>query len=191
MDNQNAIQNNDSVIISQVPTESQEENKDITQLAIEKIKSEFQAFSGDSKATAVSSYVSTIIQDFCKQDKRFAEVVYKFKRNLSDCCKDIMSGVGSHISDIDVYRSAAQFYFPNSEIKMTMTIDITGDAPGEDEILKEAKKPEPKSKPKSKPAKKTAKKAEKPKLAPPKKAKSAEPQADTEEFNGPIQLSMF
>lgn len=184
MENQNTIQNNDDVIISQTPNENQGANKDITQAAIDKIKSEFEKFKGDSKATAVSSYVSTILQDFCKQDERFAEVVYKFKRSLSDCCKDIMHGVGSHISDIDVYRSAVQFYFPNSEIQMTMTINITGDAPGDDEILKEAPKP----KPKEKPAKKTEKK---PKAAPPPKVAPEKPKAEKEENSGPIQLSLF
>lgn len=147
------IQNNSAEIISQAAEKSQEKDIDITQAAIEKIKGEYEKFHGDNKAKAVSSYVSTILQDFCKQDKRFAEVVYKFRRTVSDCCKDILQGVGNHISDIDVYRRAVKFYFPNSEINMNMTISIIGDAPDETEILKEPEKEKAEQK---KPAKKKA-----------------------------------
>ena len=164
----------------------QTNSADIITLATEKIKAEFSNFTGDTKAKAVSSYVSTIIQDFCKQDERFAEVVYKFKRTLSDCCKDVMHGVGSHISDIDVYRGAVKFYFPNSEISMNMSIQITGEAPSNEEI---EKAPEP---PKVKKIKteKPAKKAEKKKAAPT-PAKPKEKPAAKKEDNGFIQLSLF
>ena len=166
-------------------TSIQNKSEDIITLATEKIKAEFEHFSGDTKAKAVSSYVSNILQDFCKQDERFASVIYKFKRTLSDCCSDIMHGVGSHISDIDVYRNAVKFYFPNSEISMNMTIEITGDAPGEDEIMKEAEKP------KEKPKKAAAKTPEK-KPAPvkPKKQETKKPEKKKED-DGYIQLSLF
>lgn len=134
-------------------TTNQNQSKDIVSLACEKINDEFQTFTGDNKAKAVSSYVCNVIQDFCKQDARFAEVVFQFKRSLSDCCADIMKGVGTSVSDIDVYRNAVKFYFPNSEVSMTMTIDITGNAPDESEIQKEAEKEKPK---KSKKAQKAA-----------------------------------
>lgn len=167
-------------------TTTQNQSVDIITLATEKIKAEFENFSGGSKEKAVSSYVSTIIQDFCRQDERFAEVVYKFKRTLSDCCADIMHGVGSHISDIDVYRNAVKFYFPNSEIEMNMTINITGEAPSEDEISKEAEKPKPKSKPEKKAADKSKTKPEGD-SKPPKKKTAKKKNIDNEV----IQLSMF
>lgn len=172
MDNTNTIQNNSTDIIT---------------LAVEKIKAEFGDFKGGTKEKAVSSYVSTILQDFCRQDQRFAEVVYKFKRTLSDCCGEIMKGVTSHISDIDVYRNAVKFYFPNSEIEMKMTIDITGEAPSENEILKEAEKPKEKPTLKKKTAEPKAKsiKTETPKVKTEEKTK----QADIP--SGPIQLSLF
>lgn len=180
MENSTTNQNNVSDIISENTEKSQESTNNITQAAIEKIQKEFADFKGGNKETAVSSYVSTIIQDFCKQDMRFAEVVYKFKRTLSDCCKDIMKGAGAHISDIDVYRSAVQFYFPNSEINMNMTISITGEAPPEEEISKEAPKPEPK---------KAAKKADKKPKATAKKPKHTDTKKEDEFV--PIQLSLF
>ncbi|MEG1998206.1 MAG: hypothetical protein RR051_07155, partial [Clostridiales bacterium] len=41
-----------------------------------------------------------------------------------DCCEEIMKGVGSSISDLEVYRKAVQFYFPGADIQMKMTIDL-------------------------------------------------------------------
>ena len=42
-----------------------------------------------------------------------------------------MKGCGNHIADIDVYRKAVQFYFPNSTIECVMTITLTGEEPDE------------------------------------------------------------
>lgn len=173
MENNSTIQNNSADIIS---------------LAVEKIKAEFEHFSGDTKAKAVSSYVSRILQDFCQQDERFAKVIYKFKRTLSDCCGEIMKGVSSHISDIDVYRNAVKFYFPNSEVSMNMSIEITGEAPSEEEILKEADPPKTKqSKNAPKPVKKDENKAATPIPSKPKQ----KPVKKKAEDNGCIQLSLF
>ena len=172
MENNSTIQNNSADIIT---------------LAVEKIKAEFEQFSGDSKAKAVSSYVSRILQDFCQQDERFAEVIYKFKRTLSDCCGEIMKGVSSHISDIDVYRNAVNFYFPNSIVSMNMSIEITGEAPSEEEILKEAEPPKTKQ---SKTAPKPAKKDEKKKTDVVAKEKK-QPVKKKEEVDEYIQLSLF
>ena len=174
----NTFKNNPDVIISS---------------AIEKIKAEFKAFTGGSKEKAVSSYVSRIIQDFCSQDVRFAEVVLKFKRTLSDCCKDVMHGVGSHISDIDVYRGAVKFYFPNAEVSMNMTIEITGDAPEESEILKEAEKPKEKKEAKHKAEKATAEKPKKEtKPVPPEpKAEKKKAPGKNKAVSDTIQLSLF
>lgn len=144
MEKSTTNQNNVADIISDNNEKSQEPASNIIQQAIEKIKTEYESFTGGNKEKAVSSYVSTILQDFCKQDERFAGVILKFKRTLSDCCAEVMKGVGNHISDIDVYRHAVKFYFPNSEILMNMSIEITGDEPSEAEILKEAEKPKPK-----------------------------------------------
>lgn len=173
MENNSTIQNNSADIIT---------------LSVEKIKAEFEQFSGDSKAKAVSSYVSRILQDFCQQDERFAEVIYKFKRTLSDCCGEIMKGVSSHISDIDVYRNAVKFYFPNSEVSMNMSIEITGEAPSEEEILKEAELPKNKqSKAAPKPVRKDKKKETVSAPAKPKQKKVTEKEQDSE----CIQLSLF
>lgn len=133
-----------------------------TQLAVEKIAEELKTFKGDRYGEAVKKHVAATITHFCEQEPRFAEVVYKTKRTLSDCCAEIMKGCGTSISDIDVYRGAVKNYFPNAEVVFTMTISIDGDAPSEDEMNREVRKAEPK-----KPAKAAAPKSEKPKAATP------------------------
>ena len=144
-----------------------------TQLAVDKIADELKTFKGDRYGEAVKKHVASTITHFCEQEPRFAEVVYKTKRTLSDCCAEIMKGCGSSISDIDVYRGAVKNYFPNAEVVFTMTISIDGDAPSEEEMNREVRKPEPK-----KPAKAAAHKPEKPKAAAPipaPKTKAAQP----------------
>lgn len=144
-----------------------------TQLAVDKIAEELKTFKGDRYGEAVKKHVASTITHFCEQEPRFAEVVYKTKRTLSDCCAEIMKGCGSSISDIDVYRGAVKNYFPNAEVVFTMTISIDGDAPSEEEMNREVRKPEPK-----KSAKAAEHKPEKPKAAAPvpaPKTKAAQP----------------
>ena len=121
-----------------------------TRLAVEKIAAELKDFKGDRYGMAVKTHVASTITHFCEQNERFAEVVYKTKRTLSDCCAEIMKGCGQSISDIDVYRGAVRNYFPNADIDFHMTITLTGDAPTVEEMERV---------PEQKPAQKAEKKA--------------------------------
>lgn len=114
---------------------------DIISQAVEKIKNETSEFNGGIKERVIHTYVGNTLIGFCEQDTRFAEVLLKTKRTISDCCKYCLEGVTQSISDIDVYRRAVQFYFPNSEISMNMTI-TTGDIPDEEYINKKSEQPE-------------------------------------------------
>lgn len=161
------------------------EKLDYCKLAVHKIAEELKDFKGDRYSEAVKKHVAATLTHFCEENIRFAEVVYKTKRTLSDCCSEIMRGCGSCISDIDVYRGAVRNYFPNADVEFHMTITINGDAPTEEEMNREVKKPEPK-KPAQKPVKaepKAASAVQKP-LKPSKKpAKNQEPEV--------IQLSLW
>ena len=117
-------------------TMPQEQN--YAKLAVAKIAEELKAFKGDRYGEAVKNHVASTLTHFCEQNERFAEVVYRTKRTLSDCCAEIMKGCGQSISDIDVYRGAVRHYFPNADIEFTMTISINGDAPSEEELNREA-----------------------------------------------------
>lgn len=116
---------------------NQNNSSDIIAKAIEKIKNETKDFSGNQKAKIIHTYVSNTLINFCEQNEKFAEVVLKTKQTLSECCKYCLEGVTTSISDIDTYRRAVQFYFPNTEIRMNMTIK-TGDVPSDEYINKKA-----------------------------------------------------
>lgn len=154
---------------------------EFSRLAVEKIAAELKAFKGDRYGNAVKNHVASTITHFCEQNERFAEVVYKTKRTLSDCCAEIMKGCGQSISDIDVYRGAVRNYFPNADIDFHMTITLTGDAPTAEEMDRvpeqkpatKAEKKAPDKKPG--PAEKTAQAAS----APPVAAPTSKPQAPT------------
>lgn len=113
-----------------------EKKQNYFELAIEKIQKELKSFTGGPKEKAVSKFVASTLTHFCQENERFAEIVYKTVRTLSDCCAEVMSGVGNQISDIDVYRKAVKSYFPNSDIEFKMEIHLTGEAPSDEEIQK-------------------------------------------------------
>ena len=149
-----------------------------SRLAVEKIAAELKDFKGDRYGMAVKNHVASTITHFCEQNERFAEVVYKTKRTLSDCCAEIMKGCGQSISDIDVYRGAVRNYFPNADIDFHMTITLTGDAPTVEEMERvPEQKPAPKAEKKA-PDKKPAK-AEKPAQAASAAPAEPKPQAPT------------
>ena len=162
------------------------ETKNTVAIATEKIAKELKTFKGGNKETAVSKFVASTITHFCEQSEKFAAVVAKTPRTLSDCCAEIMSGVGTSVSDIDVYRKAVKHYFPDSEVHMTMEI-ITGEVPPDEEVNRppKVKVAEPrKTKKEAKPSEEKAR-AERPSkpAKPSKPVEAAEPEI--------IQLSMF
>lgn len=137
-------------------------DKDITTLAIEKLETEIKEYKGNRYGDAVQPYVSNTLRKFCEDNETFAEVFYKTKRTLSDCLKEVMKGCGSAISDIEVYRRVARFYFPNSEVEFLMQISITGEKPDENYLNQEAPKEKASApKPKKEDTKKTEKKPDK------------------------------
>lgn len=99
----------------------------ICKAAAAKIESELKSFKGGRKETAVSSHVAKTLKAFCGNEE-FALAVAKSKKTLSACCTEIMKSVGSSISDIEVYRRAAKFYFPGASVKFNMEIQIGGAA---------------------------------------------------------------
>ncbi len=156
---------------------------DYPALAAEKIAAELKGFTGGSKEKAVSKFAAETLTHFCEESAQFAEVVYKTRRTLSDCCAEVMKGTGNYVSDIDVYRGIVRAYFPNADVKFLMNIEINGAAPSEEEMAKLPENPKPKPKPApKKPAEKAAPaKPAAPK--PPAKEKPAQPET--------IQLSLF
>ena len=98
--------------------------------AVEKLNAEKISVAGQ-KEKARSGAVLSAIKDFCRQDAEFAQAVVQ-GGSFADCMKKVAAGVGNSISDLDAYKKAVQFYFPGAEVRMQLTIDLIGQAAGED-----------------------------------------------------------
>lgn len=124
-------------------TEITELPKNYAALARDRISEELKNFHGGQKEKAVSDEVATMLTHFCEENATFAELIYKTKRTISDCCTAILKGCGDYISDIDVYRGAVRYYFPNADIEFFMEVRINGDAPSLEEMNRVPEKPKP------------------------------------------------
>ena len=152
-----------------------------------KLEDENKAFKGGREAQAVRDYILKTLIYFADQEPRFAEVVCNTKRTFSECCAAVVHNAGGMISDLDAYRRAVQFYFPNAEVEVVMNVKLTGAAPTEAEMQKPAEikpaeaapRPAAPTKPKKEPAAKPVPR--------PKKAKEDKPKQD----DGIMQLSLW
>lgn len=103
--------------------------------AVKKLNDEAKQVAGQ-KEKAMAGAVMAALRDFCRQDEEFAQAVVQGK-SFAECMKQVASGVGNSISDLDAYKKAVKFYFPGAEIRMEMTIDLIG-AAGEEPVGKAA-----------------------------------------------------
>lgn len=160
----------------------------IVSSAIKKLDEEEKAFIGLFKAKLIFPHVCKTLRGFIDEDDRFAEVFANTARTVSECCAAIVDKSGNALSDLEVYRKAVQFYFPNADVEFKMNVRITGDAPSEEEMKKpaeikavpDAPKSVPKPTPtaKKEPAKKpTEASTEKPKRKPAAKKEAYEDDA--------------
>ena len=140
-----------------------------------KLEDENKAFKGSREARAVRDYILKTLICFADQEPRFAEVICNTKRTFSECCAAVVHNAGGMISDLDAYRRAVQFYFPNAEVEFVMNVKLTGAAPTEAEMQKPAAPTKPKKEPAAKPVPR------------PKKAKEDKPKQD----DGIMQLSLW
>lgn len=79
------------------------------------------------KEKAMAGAVASALKSFCRQDAEFAQAVVQ-GGSFAACMAAVAKGVGNSISDLDAYKKAVGFYFPGAQIRMTMTIDLIGDA---------------------------------------------------------------
>ena len=97
--------------------------------AIEKLRREDKLAKHDRCASVMHEAVREALEDFCRQDTEFAQAVVQGK-DFGACMRTVAAGCGSGLSDLEAYRRAVRFYFPGAEIRMTMEIDLIGEARG-------------------------------------------------------------
>lgn len=100
--------------------------------ALKKLEEEYKSGSFDKYANIMKSAVKDTLADFCRQDDEFAQAVVQ-GGSFTDCMKAVAKSCGTGISDLEAYRRAVRFYFPGTEIRFQMTIDLIGDAAKADE----------------------------------------------------------
>lgn len=98
-----------------------------------------------SKEKKMAPEVSARLAAFCQQNTEFARAVVQ-GGTFADCMEEVAEGVGAHISDLDAYKKAVRFYFPGAEVKMQLTIDLTGETATAAESVAEAAAQEEKPK---------------------------------------------
>lgn len=99
-----------------------------TDKALSKLKEELPGIKGQ-KESVMKKAVAEALESFCRQDESFAKAVAE-GGSFSDCMKAVAKGTGSSISDLEAYRKAVRFYFPQAEVRFAMTVE-TGTRPAE------------------------------------------------------------
>lgn len=104
----------------------------IQERAIEKLENEKNLTGGGRVAKAIARETAKALQEFCRQSVDFATAVYD-GGSFEECCEAVSQGVGSSISDFEIYRKAVQHYLPNADIKFCMEIHVGEAAKAEPE----------------------------------------------------------
>lgn len=95
--------------------------------AINRLKKEYEdSKSLSQKGKAVRAAVLEVLIKFCEENSEFAQAIVQTPedKTVNDCIESTVKGVGSSISDIEVYKKAVQFYFPGADIHFDMRIDL-------------------------------------------------------------------
>ena len=79
------------------------------------------------KEKAIASATAAALISFCEQEPEFEQAIEQSGADFQSCLNDVVSGVGTSISDIDVFRKAVKFYFSTATVSVVMTIDLSGD----------------------------------------------------------------
>lgn len=102
-------------------------------MALAKVKLESKDGKYDTYGKAMKEAVKARLLGFCQQNDEFAQAVAQ-GGDLADCMAAVSKGIKNNcIEDLKAYELAVGFYFPGAKIRCTMTIDLAGEARGEEE----------------------------------------------------------
>ena len=97
--------------------------------ARKKLRKELPGITGN-KEGAIKQAAMDALVNFAGQDEEFAQAIVQGGK-FSDCMKEVCKGIGTSISDLEVYSRAAAFYFPGCKVRFEMHLDLVGDVAGE------------------------------------------------------------
>lgn len=94
----------------------------------EKITLDLASAKLGKKELAIQNDTIKAVELFCEQHPEFRQAVEQ-GGSFADCLKHCVSGSGSSISGLEVFKRAAQFYFPEADVHFHMQIILPGDTP--------------------------------------------------------------
>lgn len=97
--------------------------------AAERLRKELPTVKGQ-KENAIKHAVQEALLNFARQDEEFAQAIAQ-GGSFADCMAAVCKGIGTSISDLEAYRRAAAFYFPGSDVRFEMRIELAPEAGGE------------------------------------------------------------
>ena len=100
------------------------EEKALIESAIKKLSDASQKKGcSDNKASIMYSHIVRALKSFCEQNVEFAEAILQSKKTVGECADAVGRNIkGNSISDIEVYRKAAEFYFPGCVVEFEMKL---------------------------------------------------------------------
>lgn len=92
--------------------------------AIDKLHKEASNPKISGKAATILPHVKNTLILFAKQEPEFAQAIIESKKSLTECCTEITKNVGNAVSDLEIYKAAANFYFEGSTVNFIMEIKL-------------------------------------------------------------------
>ena len=90
-------------------------------------KSYFDVKPKGRHAQVIAKPTADALMEFCRQEPEFEQAIMQSGKTFDDCLAAITKGIGSAISDLEVYSRAVKFYFPVAAVRFRMEIDLCGD----------------------------------------------------------------
>lgn len=98
------------------------------QQAKTKLDAELKSGKFDRYGAVMKQAVHDALLDFCRQEEEFAQAVAQ-GGSFGDCMAAVAKCVhGNGISDMEAYGAAVRYYFPGAVLRVTMAIDLIGEA---------------------------------------------------------------
>lgn len=79
------------------------------------------------KEGAIKGAVKDALLNFARQEEEFAQAIVQ-GGSFGGCMEAVCKGIGTSISDLEAYRRAAAYYFPGSDVRFEMRIELAGEA---------------------------------------------------------------
>jgi hypothetical protein len=79
------------------------------------------------KEGAIKGAVKDALLNFARQEEEFAQAIVQ-GGSFGGCMAAVCKGIGTSISDLEAYRRAAAYYFPGSDVRFEMRIELAGEA---------------------------------------------------------------